>query len=173
MFKHINKIIRAYIYWDIVINSAWGFIAPIFAIFLLQSIASGNVAAGVRIAGFATLFYWITKAILQLPIGILLDKTDGERDDFWFFLVGTIVTGLIPFGYLFSMAAWHIYVLEIIHAIAMSMVVPGANAIFIRHIDKGKEAYESGLDNTLAGVGVGITGAIGGLIAGYFGFKLI
>ena len=55
----------------------------------------------------------------------------------------------------------------------MSMVIPSSYAIFIRHIDKGREAYESSLDSTLLGVGAGITGAIGGIMAGYFGFRLI
>jgi len=164
---------RAYIYWDIVINSAWGLLGPVFAIFLLEKIAVGNLADGAKIAGFATLFYWITKSIVQLPIGNYLDKNHGEIDDFWFFVMGTIITGLVPFGFLFSYLPWHIYILQILHAVGMSMVIPSSYAIFIRHIDKGREAYESGLDNTLLGVGAGITGAIGGIIVGYIGFQLI
>ena len=173
MFKNVNKVMQAYIYWDIVINSAWGLLGPVFAIFLLEKIAVGNVANGAKIAGFATLFYWITKSIVQLPIGRYLDKNHGEIDDFWFFVIGTIITGLVPFGFLFSYLSWHIYILQILHAIGMSMVVPSSYAIFIRHVDKGREAYESGLDNTLLGVGAGITGAIGGIMAGYIGFQLI
>lgn len=173
MFKNVNKVMRAYIYWDIVINSAWGLLGPVFAIFLLEKIAVGNLADGAKIAGFATLFYWITKSIVQLPIGNYLDKNHGEIDDFWFFVMGTIITGLVPFGFLFSYLPWHIYILQILHAVGMSMVIPSSYAIFIRHIDKGREAYESGLDNTLLGVGAGITGAIGGIIVGYIGFQLI
>ena len=173
MFKGVNKVIRAYIYWDIVINSAWGLLGPVFAIFLLERIAIGNVAEGAKIAGFATLFYWLTKSIVQMPIGKYLDKNHGEIDDFWFFVMGIVITGLVPFGFLFSYMPWHIYALQVIHAIGMSMVVPSSYAIFIRHIDKGREAYESGLDNTLLGVGAGIAGAIGGILVGYIGFQLI
>ena len=53
------------------------------------------------------------------------------------------------------------------------MIIPSSYAIFIRHADKQKEAYESGLDSTLLGMGAGITGALGGIIVGYIGFKLI
>lgn len=173
MFKGINRVIRAYIYWDIVVNSAWGLLGPIFAIFLLEKIAVGDIAQGAKIAGFATLFYWTTKVIFQIPIGNYLDKNHGEIDDFWFFFTGIIITGLVPFGFIFSYLSWHIYVLQVLHAIGMSMVIPSSYAIFIRHIDKGKEAYESSLDNTLLGVGIGITGALGGIMAGYIGFKLI
>jgi predicted MFS family arabinose efflux permease len=173
MFKGVNKVMRAYIYWDLIINSAWGLFGPVFAIFILQNIAVGNVADGAKIAGFAMLFYWIVKSILQIPIGNYLDKNHGEIDDFWFFAIGAIITGLVPFGFLFANLPWHIYALEVLHAVGMAMVIPSSYAIFIRHADKGKEAFESGLDSTLMGVGAGITGAVGGIVAGYFGFVLI
>ncbi len=164
---------RAYICWDFFINSGWGLLGPVFAIFLLQNIGAGNVAEGARIAGFAVLFYWLTKSVLQIPIGNYLDKNHGEIDDFWFYVIGTIITAMVPFGYLFSFLPWHIYVLEVVHAIGMSMVVPSSYAIFIRHTDKGREAYEGGLDSTLLGIGAGVAGALGGIIAGYIGFGWI
>ena len=173
MFKHINRIIKVIIYWDIIINSAWGLLAPVFAIFVVQKITMNNTVQGATVAGFASLFYWLTKSVLQIPIGHYLDKNHGEKDDFWFTVIGTFLTGLVPFGYLISSLAWHIYLLQIIHAIGMSMVIPSSYAIFTRHIDKGKEAYEWGLDSTLLGVGVGITGAVGGIMVAYFGFQAI
>ena len=173
MFKGVNKVMRAYIYWDFVINSGWGLLGPVFAIFLLETIAIGNVAEGAKIAGFSTLFYWTTKSILQIPIGHYLDKNHGEIDDFWFYVIGTVITGLVPFGFLFSSVPWHIYALQILHGVGMSMIIPSSYAIFIRHTDKGREAYESGLDSTLLGVGAGFAGALGGIMAGYIGVKLI
>jgi len=164
---------RAYIYWDLVVNSAWGFLAPVFTIFLLEKVAAGNVVEGVKIAGFATLAYWITKSILQIPIGNYLDKNHGEIDDFWFYVIGTLITAFVPIGYIFSYLPWHIYALQVLHAVGMSMVVPSSTAIFIKHADKGREAYESSLDSTLLGVGVGIAGALGGIMAAYLGFTLL
>lgn len=173
MFKGVNKVMRAYIYWDFVINSAWGLLGPIFAIFILQTITPGNIAKSAEVIGFMTFAYWITKSILQIPIANYLDKNHGEIDDFWFYVIGTIITGLVPFGYLISTLPWHIYALQVLHAIGMSMVIPSSYAIFIRHADKSKEAYESALDSTLLGVGMGITGAVGGLMVAYTGFKII
>ena len=164
---------RAYIYWDLVINSAWGLLAPVFAIFLLEKIAVGDIAHGARIVGFSTFFYWISKSLFQIPIASYLDKNHGEIDDYWFYVIGVVITGLVPFGFLFSYAPWHIYCLQVLHAFGMSMVIPASYAIFIRHTDKNKEAYESGLDNTLLGVGAGITGALGGVLVSYTGFELI
>ena len=173
MLKSINKVIKIIIYWDFFINSAWGLLGPVFAIFIVQNIALGETAEGAKIAGFAALFYWVVKSILQIPIGKYLDRNHGEKDDFVFMILGTFLTGLTPFGFMISFLPWHIYIFQILHAIGMAMIIPSSYAIFTRHIDKGKEAFEWGLDSTVLGVGVGVTGAIGGIMAAYFGFKTI
>ncbi len=173
MFKNVNKVIKAYIYWDLIINSAWGLLAPIFAIFLLENITGGSIIEAAKVAGFGTFWYWFIKALLQLPIADYLDKKHGEKDDFWFFVIGTALTGLVPFGFLLASTPWHIYGLNIFHAVGMSMVIPSSYAIFIRHTDKGREAYESALDSTLLGLGVGVMGAVGGLLVAYVGFTSI
>ena len=74
MFQGVNRVMRAYIYWDFVANSAWGLISPVFAIFILEKISGGNVVEGAKVVGFSTLVYWETKSILQIPIGNYLDK---------------------------------------------------------------------------------------------------
>lgn len=172
-FRSINKVVRVIIYWDFFFNSAWGLLSPIFAIFIVQNITLNNAAKGAEVAGFAALIFWIFKSFLQIPIGAYLDKNHGEKDDFWFGAVGTILSGLVPFGFLFARLPEHIYLLQIIHAVAMSMIVPSLYAIFTRHIDKGKEAFEWSMDSTVLGIGVGITGALGGIIASRFGFSMI
>ncbi len=170
MLKGINKVVRTIIYWDFFFNSAWGLLSPVFAIFLVQGVAMGNAAKGAEIAGFSALVFWMVKSLLQIPIGAYLDKNHGERDDFWFGVVGSFLSGLVPFGFIFATLPEHIYMLQIAHGVAMSMIIPSLYAIFTRHIDKGKEAYEWSVDSTVLGFGVGITGALGGLIAARFGF---
>lgn len=172
MFKNINKVVRHIIYWDLFFNSAWGLLNPIFAVFLVEKVTF-NAAKGAEVAGFAALIYWVFKSFLQIPIGTYLDKNHGEKDDFWFMVAGTLLSGLVPFGFLFATLPEHIYMLQIVYAIAMSMLIPSSYAIFTRHIDKGKEAYEWSVDSTVLGFGVGATGALGGIIAGKFGFGTV
>ncbi|XOB40147.1 MAG: MFS transporter [Candidatus Nealsonbacteria bacterium] len=173
MSKPINRIIKTLIVSDFVLNSGWGFLGPIFAIFIVQNIVGGSATQAAKIAGFASLIYWIVKSTLQIPIGRYLDKNHGEKDDFLFMVFGTFLTGFVPFGFMVSFEPWHIYAFHAFHAIGMAMVIPSWSAIFTRHIDKGKEAYEWSVRSTSLGFGVGITGAVGGIIAAFFGFKII
>lgn len=173
MSKPINKVIKTLIISDFFLNSAWGLLAPIFALFIVQNITVGNTAEAAKVAGLAALFYWVTKAVLQIPIGKYLDKNHGERDDYWFMVIGTFLIVLPPFGFLISFLPWHIYGFQILHAIGMAMTIPSWYAIFTRHIDKGKEAFEWGLNSTTLSFGMGITGAIGGVMAALFGFKIV
>lgn len=173
MPQNINRVIKTLIISDFVLNSGWGLIAPVFAIFLVQNVASGSAMEGVKIAGFASLIYWVVKSFLQIPIGKYLDKNHGEKDDFWFMTFGNFLTAFVPIGFLVSSLPWHIYAFQALHAIGMAMVVPSWSAIFTRHIDKGKEAFEWGVESTSLGFGAGIAGAVGGILAALFGFKVI
>jgi predicted MFS family arabinose efflux permease len=165
----INKIIRFLIVSDIFFNSGWGLVGPIFAIYLLQDIQGGSA----QVAGFATAIYWITKSMLQIPLAKYLDRNHGEKDDFSFMIGGLFIAGLVPFGYLISFLPWHIYILQVVYAIGMAMTIPAWYAIFTRHIDRGSEAYEWSVYSTMLGFAIGISGAIGGLVVGFVGFKTI
>jgi MFS family permease len=173
MPRIINKIIKILIASDFFLNLGWGFLSPIFAIFILQNITMQNPQKAAEVAGFAALFYWIPKSFLEIPIGYFLDKHKGEKDDFWFMVVGTAITGFVPLGYLFSTISWHIYLLQILHAVGMAMALPSWLAIFTRHIDKGKEGFEWSIETTSIGAGAGIAGGLGGITAALLGFNAL
>ncbi len=158
---------------DFFLNAGWGFLSPIFAIFIVQRITGGDTVQAAKVAGFTALFYWITKSSLQIPIGRYLDKNHGEKDDFIFMFLGVLIASLAPLGFMISSMPWHIYFFDTIHAVGMAMMIPSWYAIFGRHIDKGREAFEWGLDSTSLGIGVGIMGALGGMVSALFGFNII
>lgn len=173
MPKSINKVIKVLIGSNVILNAAWGFLAPVFAIFIVQDIVGGSVAEAAKVAGFSSLVYWTVKSSLQIPIGRYLDKNHGEKDDLWFMVIGTFLAGLTPFGFMLSSQSWHIYASQILHAVGMAMMVPSWSAVFTRHIDKGEEAFEWSVNSTSLGFGIGITGALGGVIAALFSFNII
>ncbi len=165
----INKVIKTLVASNIFLNAGWGLLAPIFAVFILKDIKGGSV----EIAGFASMIYWFTKSFLQIPIGKYLDKNHGEKDDFWFMVIGLFISGLVPIGYLVSSLPWHIYALQVLYAIGMAMVIPSWSAIFTRHIDRGSEALEWSVESTSLGFSAGIAGGAGGLLSALIGFKIV
>jgi len=167
-----NKIVKVMIISDFFFNAAFGLFGPIFALFIALKI-TGDTAKAAEVAGFSAMAYWIIKSFIQIPIGRYLDKNHGEKDDFWFMFIGHLITCVVPFGYLFSTAPWHIYLLQVVQAIGMAMLIPPWYAIIGKHIDKGMEAYEWGLSSTVLGIATGITGAVGGLMVAYLSFEAI
>ena len=154
----VNKVIRILISSDILLQSGWGLLGPIFAIFLTRQIQGGNL----QMVGFVAATYWVAKSIVQPFIARRLDKNHGEKDDILFLIVGMYAANLIPLGYIFSSQPWHIFILEFIRGLAMACVVPTWSGIFTRHIDKGREAFSWSLESTGLGFAAGIAGAFGG-----------
>src|SRR3989344_8698635 len=123
----INKVVKFLIASDVALSTGWGFIAPIFAIFVTEQI-DGSIA----VVGIATGMYWVVKSVVQPFLAKYLDGNHGEIDDFFFLVGGLFVSGLIPLGYLFINTAWQLYAVGFIHAIAMACVIPTWGAVFTR-----------------------------------------
>lgn len=169
MFKSLNRVIRVLILSDIVLVTGMGFVSPIFAIFITDNIQGGDI----RAVGFAAAVYWIILSITLIPFGRYLDKNQGEKDDLWFIVIGNILAAFAVFGYIFSYLPWHIYFLQALYGIGMGMNIPGYTAIFTRHINRGKEAFSWSTRAAFVGIGAGIAGSLGGLIAYRFGFEVL
>ena len=165
----INKVIRILILSDVVLLTGMGLVAPIFAIFITNNIQGGDV----RVVGFAASVYWIILSLVLIPFGRYLDGRHGEKDDLWFIVIGNILAAAAVFGYIFSKFPWHIYFLQAVYGIGMGMNIPGYTAIFTRHVDKGKEALSWSVRAAFVGIGAGIAGILGGLIAYRFGFDVL
>jgi len=165
----INKVIKTLIVSDFFLQIGWGFVGPIFAVFLTRQIQGGDL----KLVGFVASAYWITKSIIQPFIAHYLDKNHGEKDDFAFLVAGMYVSSLIPFGYIFSTQPWHILLLECLRGLAMACVVPTWYALFTRHVDKGREAFSWSIESTGIGFAAAFAGALGGILAATFGFRLV
>jgi hypothetical protein len=167
----INKIIQLLILNNFLVNSGWGFFSPIFTVFIVKYITSGDLPKAVEVVGFATLIYWVLKSILQIPIARIIDRIKGEGDDFWFLFWGNLLTAFIPLGFIFASQPWHVYLLHIIYAVGSAMNFPSWSSLFTNHIDKGQEALEWSINSTFLGIGFGVTNGIAAIIIVTFGYN--
>jgi len=165
----INKIIKVLILSDFIITSAFGFVAPIFALFITDKIQGGTIET----VGFAAAFYWVAAVLTRIPIARFVDRTKSEKDDFYFMIFGSIIISVVPFLYILSAKIWHIYLIEVLYGLGYSLRLPGWFGMFTRHIDKGHEGYEWSADSVVAGVGAAVTAALGGVLAARLGFEAL
>jgi len=163
----LNKIVKYLILSDIAFFTGWGLVTPVFSIFIVDKIHGGTAL----VVGIATAMYWIVKAFLEFPIGTLLDKYAGEKDDYLFLISGFFIASLVPFGFVFAIFPWHIYLLQFFYGLGMAMAISAWRAIFTKNVDKGKEASEWSLDNSMLGFGTGIAGVVSGYMVLKFGYE--
>lgn len=167
-FPKLNQVILVVVMADFVLVGAFGFLPPIFAIFVSEQIAGASVAT----VGFAITIYWATKSILQLFVARFIDRNHGEIDDFYFMIAGGLLSAGVVSLFYFATAVWHIYLLEFVIGIGDAMSVPPLYGIFTRHIDKGKEGFEWSLYSSFSiGAGSALGGALGGILATVVGFR--
>ena len=166
----INQIILIIIVAEFVLVTAFGFLSPIFAVFVTEQIRNGTV----KVVGFALTIYWVTKSIIQLFVARYLDKNHGEVDDFYFLITGALLNALWVSLYYFAQETWHVYTLHFMVGISDAMLVPPFYGIFTRHIDKGQEGFEWSLYSSFSlGAGSALGGALGGILAAAAGFRII
>lgn len=170
MFSGINRVIKTIVVADFFYNSAFASFGPVFAIFLTSQIEGGSA----QVAGFAAAIYWVIKSIVQLPIARFLDKTDGERDDFWALFLGYFLSALVPLAYIFATKPAHLYIIQGFYGFIMAWAVPAWYSIFTRHVDKWRISFEWSLDSVFS-VGLAAAGAtaLGGYIADKYGFTTL
>lgn len=167
--NRINLIIRSFIWADLALLAGWGLIEPLFAIFILERIAGATVVT----IGIAAAIYWLVKSALQVPIAVMLDKTDGEKDEYWVLIFGLLLAGLTAISFALIDQIWQLYLVKVLHATAFAFYIPSWYSIFSNHLDKGHRSLEFSLDSTAIGIAAGITGFLGSILVKYFGFITI
>lgn len=165
----VNRVIKKLVLSDLLLNFAFGLLAPIFAIFILKEIESSSL----RVVGLATTFYWIARTLTTVPLSKFLDRTDGERDEFYFLVIGSFLMSSIPLFFLLAEAPWHVYLIQFISGLSASMAVPSWRILFTDHLDRGSTGYEWSLEDIAIGVSVGISAFFGSLLADKFGFTIV
>jgi len=149
--------------------SAFGLTAPIFAIYITDSIHGANV----QTAALAATIFLLTRSLGQIPIGILIDRMRGERDDLIAMIAGTLISGFIPLMYIYAELPWHIYLIQFLYGLASAVIFPAWMATFTRHIDARHEGMEWGAYRSFSDLGTALAALVGGFIAVNYGFQVV
>lgn len=165
----INKILRTLVISDVIILSAYGLMSPIFAVFLTDNIIGGSLI----VVGIAETIYLLVKSLLQIPIGILIDRTKGEKIDFWLVFSGSLIEAACIFAYIFASTPIHIYMISFVFAIGSAMMYPAWMGLFTRNMEKGKESFVWSLHTTPTELGAAVSAGLGAIIAEHYGFDFL
>jgi len=164
---NISRIIWILVAADLMFNAAAGFLNPIFALFIFESIPGGSAT----IAGIAMAIVWITKSTFRIPIGYVLDKIKGENDDFYSMVIGFFLYSVAHFLYLFANSPGQVYGIQFLMGLAGAFAFTPWYGFFSRHLDKHHENFEWGIAIALSGFGVSAASFATGIIADNFGFN--
>lgn len=161
----MNKTLKLLIISDIFVFSGWGFISPIFAIFVNDNLIGGSIIA----AGTASAIFLITHSVLQM----IFAKIFNPKDRFWMLVLGTALIALIPFFYVFSTNIWHIYIAQVVYGIGAGFGYPSWSSLFTANLEKGKRGFQWSVYSSSVGIGTAITAYVGARLAELVGFKIV
>lgn len=165
----VNRLVKYFIISDLVFIAGWGFIEPVFSVFLVQKIPGATLIT----VGVSAAIYWILKSVVQLPLANFLDRTPGEKDDFYTLITGLVISSFSEFSFAFVHSIAGIYFVQTLHALGLALYFVSWQAIFSRHIDKERISFDWALDSTSVGISAGISALAGGAIANQFGFLAV
>ncbi len=167
--KKMNPVIKFLTLSDIMIMGGFSFIGPIFAVFITGQIVGGSV----EVVGIAEGILLTVRSLMQIPFGWMIDKIKGERDDFWFMFVSSLMLALVPILYIFCDTPTKLYAVQFLYGLFSAAALPTWLAIFTRHIDKQREGYEWGIYQTASGLSMAACASLGGFLANEYGFKAL
>jgi len=167
--KGVNRVIRFLVCADLLFWGGWGLVSPIFALFATARIATATVVT----VGIAVGIYFIVKSVVQIPIASYLDRTPGEKDDFYALVLSLILGGFAAMAFLTVETVEGLFLVSALQGVTFGVYTPAWLAIFSRHLDPDHNAFDWALDSTTVGFAYGASAIVGGGIAGTFGFTAV
>lgn len=164
----VNPVVKAFIISEAFLWSAYNFVIPIFAVFVLNDIRGGNV----QIAASAYSFFLIVRVIFELITCKYLGKSN-EFNKFTTTIAGILLISLGYLGFSFSDGIISLFIFFGIVGMGLGIASPIKNSLFATHLDKNKETTEWGIYDAVTFIGMASTAALGGFIASQYGFNFL
>ncbi len=165
----VGRVVKYFILVDLALLAGWGLIDPIFSIFIVNYVAGATLVT----VGITTAMYWFLKSMLQMPFANYLDRTSGEKDDFYALILGLFIVSFAAFSFTLVHEQWQLYVTQALKAVGFSLYAATWPAIFSRHLDKDRVSFDWAFDSTAVSISAGAAGLMGSIIAKYWGFSSV
>lgn len=164
----VNPVVKAFIISEGFLWSAYNFVIPIFAVFVLNNIRGGNV----QTAASAYSFLLVVRVVFELITCRYFAKSK-EFNKFITTIAGILLISLGYLGFAFSHSIISLFIFFGIVGMGLGIASPVKNSLFSTHLDKNKETTEWGLYDAVTFIGMASTAALGGFIASSYGFNFL
>jgi len=162
--KYIQKINKVVILLTLSDVFAWGpflIITAISAIYLSTKLNEEIV----EVVGIGTSIYFVTRALFQIPIGLLTDKLKRDKDEIFILTLGVLLMGLPYIFYPQITAPLHYYILQFIFGLGVSLNVTNWRKLFATNVNKGREGIQYATYETIMSVATAILSTSIGVVA--------
>lgn len=165
----VGRVVKFFVISDFFLLAGWGLIDPVFSVFIIQRVVGGTLT----VIGIAAAIYWIIRSLAQIPIAEMLDRIPGEHDDFMALIGGLMLVGISAIAMCWVTQVWELYLIHAVQAVAFAFYYASWPTIYSRHLDKESISLDWSLDSSVSGIGAGITGFLGGVIADTLGYNWV
>lgn len=165
---HVNPIVKAFIVSEMLIWSAWNFIAPIFALFAATKVPGGNI----EIAASSYSAHLIARVFAELFAGRYLAKSS-SKIKLVASVIGITIVSLSFTGFAFTTEIYQLYLFYAVSGLGIGIATPAKNSLFSTHLDKNKETTEWGIYDAATFTCTALAATAGGLIAKVYGFQFL
>ncbi|MFA5141612.1 MAG: MFS transporter [Candidatus Woesearchaeota archaeon] len=159
----MNRTNKILLISDVFVLTGFGLIDPILAIYIKDNIVGGTIFA----AGLASMLFFITKCLVQLPFAKYVDN---HEDKVKWLVLGAFLIANVPFIYLYAKNVNYVYFAQVLYGLGCGLAYPTWYGLWSVNLTKNKESYEWSIHSVFTGIGVALTAAIGSAIAEFVGF---
>src|SRR3989344_6176937 len=164
----VNPIVRSFIVSETLLWSAWNFIFPIIALFVVGRVAGGNV----EVVAEAYSVYLITRVIAELISGRVLSKMS-DRVKLAMAVIGMLMLSLAYASFLFVSTYTLLFGVYALIGFGLGISSPAKYALFSTHLNRTKASTEWSIYDAVSFTGMAIAGVIGGFVANNYGFDAL
>ena len=159
----MHRIVKILLSSSIIHNFCLALLGPIYAIFVQ------NIGGDILSASSAWAIYTVTIGILTVIFGHFEQRLSWSRMLIW----GRILTVIGIIGYFFVSNIYQLFAVEFLLGVAASIKDPVYDSLFSKFLTKKKMSVEWGYQWGLTSIFGGIAAFIGGMVATFFGFKIL